>query len=109
VGWSYSALERSGVGLAVRKLELRFRSPARYEDVIVVRTRIVKVGAASIDFQYELESPAPSGGRPARIAEARTELACIDLTSSSRGPRLLPDDLREALAGLTSTETDRPR
>lgn len=108
MGWSYGELERQGIGLAVRKLELRFRMPARYEDVIVVRTRIVKVGAASIGFHYELELSRSDSRNdaPIRLAEARTELACIDLASRARGPRLLPEPLREALVGLTTDEAD---
>ena len=96
LGCSYAALEREGIGLVVRRLELRFRAPARYDDPIVVRTRLTKIGAASVTFEYELVG----ADGATRIAEARTELACIDLARPERSPRLLPDRLRSLLEPL---------
>lgn len=94
LGASYGALERTGVGLAVRRAELRYRAPARYEDELVVRTRVERLRAASVTFAYELERD----GVP--IASGRTELACIDLARPERPPRPLPEALRAVLAPL---------
>ena len=102
LGCSYAGLEREGIGLAVRRMELRFRAPARYDDEILVHTRVTKLGAASVLFEYELfraeraESHSPS----LRLAEARTELACIDLERLERPPRPRPESLRALLEPL---------
>jgi acyl-CoA thioester hydrolase len=96
LGCSYAVLEREGIGLAVRRMDFRFRAPARYDDEIVVHTRVKKLGAASVSFEYELERAEPSS-LPLRIAEASTELACIDLARAERPPRPLPDALRALL------------
>jgi acyl-CoA thioester hydrolase len=90
LGCSYAALEKRGTGLAVRRAELRFRSPARYEDLILVETRLGRVGAASAQFLYELRHE----GDGRHIASGTVELACIDLESDARGPQPLPDDVR---------------
>ena len=71
------------------RLSLRFRAPARYDDELVVRTRLERVGGASVDFQYEVRSHAD-----ALLAEGSSELACVDLASPERRPRFLPDDVR---------------
>ena len=48
LGYPYSEMERGGMGLAVRKVALRFKSSAAYEDELCVRTRVDKLGAASV-------------------------------------------------------------
>jgi acyl-CoA thioester hydrolase len=92
-GCSYAELERRGFGLPVRRLELRFRAPALYEEEIVVRTRVGKVGAASVTFESELYRAADEG----HLASGMVELACVDLRSKDRKPVVMPDDLRALL------------
>ncbi|MBL8859672.1 MAG: acyl-CoA thioesterase [Planctomycetes bacterium] len=88
-GCSYAELERRGVGLPVRKIQFRYRTPALYEDVLVVRTTVGRVGAASVTFESEIERVSDG----ARIASGSVELACIDLNARARGPISLPPDL----------------
>lgn len=95
IGQDYAALERSGLGLTVRKVELRYRSPARYGEALVVRVWIRRVGGASVLFEYEVRREADG----ARLATGSTELACLDLGTPERGVRLLPEALRELLEG----------
>jgi acyl-CoA thioester hydrolase len=94
-GCSYGELERRGYGLPVRRMEMRFRAPARYEQEIVVRTRIGKVGAASVTFESEIHR----AGDEVHLASITVELACVDLRSPERKPVVLPDDLRALLGG----------
>lgn len=86
-GCPYGELERRGIGLPVRRCELRYRAPARYEDELVVHTRITALRGASFTFSYRLERDGEL------LAEAEVELACIDLRAEPRRPRLLPEDL----------------
>ena len=94
-GCSYAEFERSGWALPVRKAELRYRAPARYEEELLVRTRVGRVGAASITFLSDIVRAAD--GAP--VASASVELACVDMRGAARGPALLPEGLRAALAG----------
>ena len=93
LGCSYADLERGGIGLPVRRVELRYRNPAHYEEELVVRTRVVGMRAASVTFEYEIVRPADG----VMIASAMTELACIDLHGRPRKVLALPDDLRRLL------------
>jgi len=93
LGCSYAELERRGIGLPVRKLEVRYRAPAVYEDELEVHTRVGKLGGASVRFDSEIVRPADGS----RIASVMVELACIDLRDRTRGPVLVPDDLRQVL------------
>ncbi len=100
-GCSYAELERRGFGLPVRKMELRFRAPARYEEELVVRTHIGRVGAASVTFESQIWSPGAGRrdekGGDVHVASVTVELACVDLRSVDRKPVALPDDLRALL------------
>lgn len=92
-GCSYAELERRGIGLPVRRLELRFRLPAVYEEELVVRTRVKSVRAASITFESEVVRAADH----VLIASGWIELACIDLRDRAHGPIPLPAELRALL------------
>lgn len=73
-GVSYRDLEERGVYFVVAKCAARFLAPARYDDVLALTTRIVRMGAARIDHAYELKRPADG----ALLATAETTIACVD-------------------------------
>ncbi len=93
-GCSYGELEKSGVGLPVRRVEVRYRASARYEDLIQVRTRVVGLRAASVRFGYRIVRVEDE----LLLATAETELACVDMTTPERKVVPLPALLREVLA-----------
>jgi acyl-CoA thioester hydrolase len=95
LGLPYAELERRGFGLVVRKAALRFRAPARYGETLRVRTRIERIGGASIAFEYTVSRD----GENQVLCEGSTELACVDLHSAARNVCMLPDELRELFAG----------
>jgi acyl-CoA thioester hydrolase len=92
-GCSYAEIERRGYALPVRKLELRYRQSALYEDEIIVSTRVGKIGAASVTFVSEIHRVSDG----AHLVSGTIELACIDLKSRERRPIQLPDDVRALL------------
>ena len=87
LGMSYAEMERAGISLAVSDLSARFHAPARYEDLIRVRTTLVALRSRMIEFEY-LVSNAETGQR---LASARTSLISID---PSGRPIALPDHVR---------------
>ena len=55
VGFRYSDLEKSeGIAIAVADANCRYRAPARYDDEILVRTRLEKVRRRTMRFSYEI-------------------------------------------------------
>ncbi len=79
LGASYASVEAAGIGLPVRKADLRYRRAAVYEEELVVKTTIKRVGPASVTFAYRCVG-AEHGDL---VASGSTELACIDLTDGS--------------------------
>lgn len=55
-GMSYADVEAKGVILPVRESHVRYRSPARYDDRILILARISEWGRASVKFDYEVRA-----------------------------------------------------
>ena len=55
-GMSNSQIEAAGILLPLTRMECCFKSPARYEDEIIVRTKIKKMSCVRIEFEYEVNS-----------------------------------------------------
>lgn len=86
---SYRDLEAQEVFLAVVSLTVRYKRPARYDDVLTLHTRIVRIGHARIDHEYELMRDG------VMLATAATTLACLDRDGR---PRPLPVELSQTMA-----------
>ena len=87
---SYAELEASGVGLAVSDARVRYLTPARFDDRIVVETTLTGVRSRAVTFDY-LITHADTG---ARIATAHTALVSI----GSNGQLIaMPADFRRIL------------
>jgi acyl-CoA thioester hydrolase len=77
-GGDYRALEETGVFLAVVRLELRYRRPARYDDLVRVRTSLLAAGPVKIEHSYEVLRGEEL------LVEAKTTLACLDREGRAR-------------------------
>jgi acyl-CoA thioester hydrolase len=53
-GGNYRQMEEAGLLIVVVKAECRFRRPARYDDLLILRTTIARITQAKIEHQYEL-------------------------------------------------------
>lgn len=94
LGCAYGELERAGIGLPVRRAELRYRSPALYEEELAVEVWVERLKAASLTFAYRVLRAADGE----LLSEATVELACVRLTAHPRKPCMLPEDVRARLA-----------
>ncbi|HWR37652.1 MAG TPA: thioesterase family protein [Clostridia bacterium] len=54
IGYTYREMEADGVQLPVAEVRCRYKSPARYDDQILIRTSIQNVRGALIQFGYEV-------------------------------------------------------
>ncbi|MGN7471033.1 acyl-CoA thioesterase [Brevibacillus sp. SAFN-007a] len=53
-GLTYRELEERGVLLPVTDAVLSYKKPARYDDVVEIRTRIKELGVVRLAFAYEI-------------------------------------------------------
>ena len=54
LGLSYSFMEKNGVMLPVVSLTINYKKPARYDDLLTVRTIFKKQESVRIEFDYEI-------------------------------------------------------
>jgi acyl-CoA thioester hydrolase len=85
LGATYKDLEDRGYLLVLTKVEVRYKRPAHYDDLLTIRTLVEKTTAVRIDHRYEVLR----GGE--LLAEGSSTLACVDRTGR---PQALPDFLR---------------
>src|SRR5438876_9060090 len=53
-GISYKDLEDQGYLLVLTRMEVKYRWPARYDDLVTLRTSVVKTTAVRIEHRYEM-------------------------------------------------------
>jgi acyl-CoA thioester hydrolase len=72
-GGNYKELEDRGYFLVITKVEVRYKSPARYDDLLTVRTTVTRTTPVRLEHRYEVFR---DGG--VLVAEGATTLACVD-------------------------------
>ncbi len=85
-GCSYAELEQSGISMPVIEASCRYRSPARYDDVVAVEARLEEVTRVMVRFAY----------RVVRQADGKllaTGFTLHAATDSMGVPRRLPPEL----------------
>lgn len=73
-GVSYREFEERGLFLPVREASARYRSPARYDELIWIRSGLDELGRASIRFVYEVLDEE----RKNILATGHTQHACVN-------------------------------
>ena len=96
LGFPYEGVERRGLAMGVRSVDVRYRSAARYGDEIVVRTSVDRCRGASIVYTYELVRASDLD----RLLTGTVEVVCLDLETFRPAP--LPDDIRSAVEAYAS-------
>lgn len=83
-GLSYRDVEDAGHLLVITEIGCRFRRPARYDDLLVLRTSVERVTHVKIQHKYELSHDGQL------LAEGHSTLACVDREGR---PQRLPEIL----------------
>ncbi len=53
-GVSYKSLEESGIALPIVSMTLNYKKPARYDDLLVVKTKFKNYSTVKIEFECEI-------------------------------------------------------
>ena len=84
-GYSYRDIEAQGFYLVLTKIQVRYRRPAHYDELLTLRTTVVRTTIVKIEHKYELLRDG------ILLAEAETTLGCVDHEGKVQP---LPDSLR---------------
>ena len=103
-GPTYAEMEQEGLKLAVAEATLRYIAPARYDDELIVETRLERAQSRLVTFGYRirLERPAGPGVAGTLLATATTVLVSIDADNRTR---IMPPHVREAFDRFLEVRT----
>ena len=89
-GASYRELETAGLRLVVSEVAIRYRLPARFDDVVRVRCWVKEIASRRVTFGYAVER----AGDGRLLATATVALVALD---ASMAITRLPDEVRAML------------
>lgn len=92
-GADYRSLEAEGFVVPVVEVLCRYHAPARFDDLLTVRTRVAELKHATVVFEYEIRR----AGDDALIASGCTRHGC--LARDTLRPVPFPASFRKAVAG----------
>ena len=84
IGLTYKEIEASGVYLPLSEIHCEFKSPAQYDDLLIIKTDLEANLKATIQFNYQIYSEDEN----TLMAKGFTKHACMD----SNGRVVRPPD-----------------
>ena len=85
-GIAYRDIEDQGYYLVLTKVQVRYKSPGYYDDLLTLRTIVQRTTLVKIEHRYELLRDG------VLVAEGETTLGCVDKNGKVQA---LPDSLRD--------------
>ena len=95
MGVSYKWMEENGIMLPVVSLNINYKKPARYDDLLRVKTIFKKQTSVKIEFEYEIYNEANE-----LLTIGSSILVFVDMKSGR--PTLPPDYINEKLSRIDS-------
>ena len=90
LGFSYKKLEEEGIGMPVINMDTKYLLPIKYDEEIIIKTRIEELPSSKIIFYYDIFN------KKNNLANsAKTTLTFINL--SSKKPVRIPKELLELI------------
>ncbi|MHB8869767.1 MAG: acyl-CoA thioesterase [Thermoleophilia bacterium] len=98
-GLPYSELEARGVNLLVARAELKYKASARYDDPLVVSTRVREVRGTFVTFEYRIVH----GESGRLLVTGETAHVCVN---GDFKPMAVPSWVGDALVGAANPSVD---
>lgn len=86
----YSKIEEMGIMLPVLSLDIKYLKPAKYDDLLTIKTTLKELPLARITFFYQIFNQ-----NNELLNEGSTTLVFVD--EKTRRPRKAPEDLLNSL------------
>ncbi|GJQ04128.1 acyl-CoA thioesterase [Capnocytophaga canimorsus] len=95
LGVSYKQLEEEGIMLPVVSLQINYKKPALYDEILTIRTQIKNLPSTKIEFDYKILNE-----KEEVISTANTTLVFVDVKTwrPTRCPEKILEAIREAMS-----------
>lgn len=92
LGISYRSMEENGIMLPVVSLQLEYKKSAYYDDLLTVKTNLVKTPTVKIEFDYQIVNENQD-----LLVKANTVLAFMDMKTGkpTRCPKYILEKLQD--------------
>jgi len=90
-GYDYSDIEKKSLIVPIVEVKCNYQEPARYNDIIIIKTTIENIGNSSIKFHYQIIRK--KDGK--LLAKGYTVNVFVD-TKTMKSTKI-PDELKKAL------------
>ncbi len=87
---SYKSMENNGIMLPVLNLNVRYLKPAKYDDLLTLKTTLKKIPSVKIEFDFEVYNE-----KKELLTTGYTSLVFIDMKKNK--PTRCPDYLLEKI------------
>lgn len=101
-GLNYTSWTEMGFHLPVVEAYVRYRKSVRFDELVVIETRLTELMRVKVRFDYRLLRPLAERGLEEVVAEGHTLLACV---GQDHVPRRLPAQAEAVLTGPELEET----
>lgn len=91
LGISYKEMEKQGIMLPVVVLNITYCKPAFYDDVLTIKTTLVKLPKVSVEFEYEILN---ANGEVLTTAYSKLVFVSIETRQPTRCPQYFLDQLQ---------------
>src|SRR5262245_66179744 len=91
IGYEWKDLISLGVDTVLSRTTMEFKSPARFDEILEVYTRISKIGTTSLTFEFAIYPQ----GEDRLINSATSLYVCVDPKKLTSTP--IPDELRKSI------------
>jgi len=100
IGLTWKEMTDSGVDTVLARTEMVFKSPAKFDEILEVHTRISRIGNTSLTFEFEIYPQ----NEDRLIGSASSLYVCVD-PKTLKSMRV-PGDLRRRIAGFEGRNLD---
>jgi len=92
LGLSYKEMEKAGIILPVTSLNINYLKPAKYDDLLTLKTTLIKRPTVRIEFNYELYNE-----KEELLTTASTTLVFVNVKTDkpTRAPKYLLEKIDE--------------
>jgi acyl-CoA thioester hydrolase len=91
VGFEWKDLLALGVDTVLARTTMEFKSPARFDEILQVHTRVSKIGTTSLTFEFEIYPE----DEDRLIGSAASLYVCVDPKTLKSSP--VPERLRRSI------------
>jgi len=95
LGITYKKMEEDGIMLPVMNLNINYLKPAKYDDLLTLKTILIKIPSAKIEFSYEVFNEENE-----LLTTANTTLVFVNMKTNkpTRAPEYVLKKLRDITA-----------